>query len=113
MKEEAKKLIELVKRGLPDKEIMKELGVQTKASLKRMYYDALVEAGKIKDILTEKELEKKKTVHITQKGTILLGKTLLIDTYGFQKGDTFTVSQKKDSIILRKEKEEVVSEPPG
>jgi len=37
----------------------------------------------------------------------------LIDTYGFQKGDTFTVSQKKDSIILRKEKEEVVSEPPG
>ena len=109
MKEEAKRIIEMVKKGIPDKEIMKELGIQTGASLKRMYYDALVEAGKIKDILTEREVEKKKTVNITKRGTIILGKTLLIDKFGFKEGDTFTVSKRKDSIILKKEKEEVLS----
>jgi predicted transcriptional regulator len=110
LKEEAKRIIALVKRGVPDKEIMRELGIQTKTSLKRMYFDALVEAGKIKGILTEREVKKKKTVTITQKGTILLGKTLLIDKFGFQEGDSFTVSKRKDNIILRKEKEEVISE---
>ena len=42
-----KKLIEMVMKGIPDTEIMKELGIQTKASLRRMYYDVLIEAGKI------------------------------------------------------------------
>lgn len=40
MKAEYKNLIEMVRKGIPDKEIMKELNIQTKASLKRMYYDA-------------------------------------------------------------------------
>lgn len=112
MREEAKKIIEMVKKGMPDKEIMKELGIQTGASLKRMYYNALVEAGKIKDILTEREVEKKRTLSITKRGTILLGKTLLIDKFGFKEGDKFTVSKRKNSIVLRKEKEGVLSEPP-
>jgi len=111
LKEEAKKLIEMVKKGIPDKEIMKELGIQTGASLKRMYYDALGEAGKIKDILTERDVEKKKTLRITKRGTILLGKTLLLEKFGYKEGDRFTVSKRKDSIILRKEKEEVLSKP--
>ena len=111
MKEEAKRIIEMVKKGIPDKEIMKELGIQTGASLKRMYYDALVEAGKIKDILTEREVEKKKTVNITKRGTIILGKTLLLEKFGFKEGDRFTVSKRKGSIILKKEKEEVLSNP--
>jgi hypothetical protein len=53
-----KKLVDMVKKGVPDKEIMRELGIQTKASLKRMYYDALVEAGKIKGIMTESKMKK-------------------------------------------------------
>jgi len=110
MKEELKRLIEMVKRGMPDKEIMKELGIQTKTSLKKMYYDALVEAGKIRDIVTEREAKKatgkKRTVRITKTGTITLSKTLLMDTFGFKEGDTFSPSKRKDSIILRKKKEE-------
>ena len=112
MKEEAKKLIEMVKKGIPDKEIMKELGIQTGTSLKRMYYNALVEAGKIKDILIEKNVDKEKTVRITKRGKILLGKTLLLEKFGYKEGDRFTVSKRKDSITLRKEKEEVLSNPP-
>ena len=33
MKAEAKKLIDMVRKEIPDKDIMKELGIQTKASL--------------------------------------------------------------------------------
>jgi hypothetical protein len=111
LREEAKKLIEMVKKGIPDKKIMKELGIQTGSSLKRMYYDALVEAGKIKGILTERDVAKKKSVGITKRGTILLGKTLLLEKFGYKVGDRFTVSKRKDNIILTKEKE-ILSESP-
>jgi hypothetical protein len=107
MREDAKKLVEMVKKGLPDKEIMNEMGIKTKATLKKMYYDALVEAGKIKDIITAREVKKetkrKKTLSISKRGTISLNKALLIDELGFKEGDKFTVSKRKDSIILRKE----------
>jgi len=101
-----KKLIDMVRKGLPDKEIMKELGIQTRASLRRMYYDALVEAGKIRDILTERELKKapprRRALTIGKRGTILLSKSLLIDQLGFKEGEKFKVSKRRDSIILRK-----------
>jgi hypothetical protein len=107
MREDAKKLVEMVKKGMPDKEIMNEIGIKTKATLKKMYYDALVEAGKIKDIITAREVKKetkrKKTLSISKRGTISLNKALLIDELGFKEGDKFTVSKRKDSIILRKE----------
>jgi hypothetical protein len=100
------KLIEMVKKGKHDTEIMKELGIQTKASLKRMYYDALVEAGKIKGIMTESKKRKakarKRLLTIGKRGTVLLSSALLIDQLGFKKGDNFSVAKKKDSIILRK-----------
>lgn len=102
-----KKLVDMVKKGVPDKEIMRELGIQTKASLKRMYYDALVEAGKIKDIMTERKFKKargprKRPVTIGKRGTILLSKPLLVEQLGFKEGDKFAVSKRRDSIVLKK-----------
>lgn len=102
MREEARKLIGMVKKGVPDREIMEKLGIQTKASLRKMYYDALVEAGKIKDIITEREAGGRKTLKITNRGTLLLSKALVVDKLGFKGGDKFSVSKRKDSIILRK-----------
>jgi hypothetical protein len=103
MREDAQKLIEMVKKRVPDKEIMEKLGIQTKASLKKMYYDALVEAGKIKDIATKREAEPKKTLKVSKRGTISLSRKLVVGDFGFKEGDRFTVSKRKDSIILRKE----------
>ena len=100
------KLIEMVKKGIPDKEIMEKLGIQTKASLKRMYYDALVEAGKIKDIVTERKAKKararRRPLTIGKRGTIILSNKLLIDQLGFNNGDKFSVAKRKDSIIVKK-----------
>jgi hypothetical protein len=85
---------------------MKELGIKTRASLRRMYYDALVEAGKVKDILTEKHVKKgrpkRRAVKIGKRGTMLLSQRLLVDQLGFKKGNKFSVAKRKDSIILRK-----------
>ncbi len=100
------KLIDMVKKGIPDREIMRDLGIQTRASLRKMYYEALVEAGKIRDILTERELRKavrgKRAVTIGKRGTILLSKGLLIDRLGFKQGDKFSLSKRRDRIILKK-----------
>jgi hypothetical protein len=100
------KLMEMVNKGKHEKEIMEKLGIQTKASLKRMYYDALVEAGKIKDIVKEMSAKKARTrrrpVTIGKRGTMLLSNKLLIDQLGFKKGDKFDVAKRKDSIILKK-----------
>jgi len=107
MKAEAKKLIEMVRKGISDKEIMRELGIQRRALLKEMYYDALVEAGRIKDIMTERKLKKasprRRALTIGKRGTVLLSKPLLVDQLGFKQGDKFTVSKRKDAIILKKQ----------
>ena len=71
-----------------------------------MYYDALVEAGKIRGIVTEREVKKpgaqSRTLSISRKGKITPSNRLLIENLSFEEGCTFTVSKRKDSIILRK-----------
>ena len=78
-------------------------------SLKKMYFDALVEGGKIKGILTAREVKKTqakpKELSIGKRGTILLSKPLLVDQLGFKEGDRFTIAKRKDSIILRKKED--------
>jgi len=106
MKPEAKKLIEMVEKGIPANEIREELGIKTKASLKGMYYKALVEAGKVKDIVTERAKKQaepeRRALKIGKWGTILLSERLLVDELGFKKGDRFNVAKRRDSIILTK-----------
>jgi len=100
------KVIEMVRKGRSDKEIMRELGIPTRASLRTMYYDALVEAGKVRDIVSEREFRKrqpkKRVLTIGKRGTILLSKALLVDQFGFKEGDRFRVTKRRDSIILRR-----------
>jgi len=71
-----------------------------------MYYDALVEAGKIKAIVTERASKKAQTrrraLKIGKRGTMALSSALLIDQLGFKKGDKFNITKRKDSIVLRK-----------
>jgi hypothetical protein len=106
MKRKSKDITEMVGAGLTDKQIMKELGVQTKASLKKMYLDALVEAGKIRAIITEREKRKKqrkpKVITIGKRGTLSLSRLVLIDQLGCKEGDRFRVSKRRDGIILKK-----------
>ena len=70
--------------------------------MKKMYYDALVEAGKIKDILIKKQIEKVPTFRVGKNGSILLSKALLVDQLGFKEGGEFRVVKRRDSIIPKK-----------
>lgn len=58
MSADYKKLIDMVKKGVTEKEIMKEMGIRSRTLLRRMYYDALAEAGKIKGYHDREETEK-------------------------------------------------------
>ncbi len=106
MKTESKKLIEMVNKGMTAREIRKELGIKSKAPLRKMYYDALVKAGNIKDIFTEGEVKrgrvKRRPLTIGKRGTILLSKPLLAEQLGFKKGDKFSLTKRRDRIILKK-----------
>jgi hypothetical protein len=106
MKAQPKKLIEMVTKGMTAKEIRKELGIKSKAPLRKMYYDALVKAGNIEDIFTERKVKKGRTkrraLTIGKRGTILFGKTLLVEQLGFKKGDRFSLTKSRDRIILKK-----------
>lgn len=100
------KIIEMVERGMTAKEVKKALGIKSMATLRRMYYDALVKAGRIKDMVTGSKVKKgprkRRALTIGKRGTILLSKPLLIDQLGFKEGDKFSVAKARDSIILRK-----------
>jgi bifunctional DNA-binding transcriptional regulator/antitoxin component of YhaV-PrlF toxin-antitoxin module len=104
--EEVKKIIEMANKDLNAAEIRKRLGLKPKAPLKRMYDDSLVETGKVKDILTEREVKKaapgRRPVAIGKRGTMLLSRALLIGQFGLKEGDKFRVAKRGDSIILRR-----------
>jgi hypothetical protein len=107
MKAETKKIIEMVEKGMTAKEIREELGIKARdrATLRRIYYKALVEAGKIEDILTEREVKEapqRRPLTVGKRGTILLSKALVVEQLGFKERDKFTVGKRKDSIILKK-----------
>ena len=100
------KLIKMVEKGMTAREIEKELGVKSRARVKSMYYDALVRAGRVKDIATGSTVKrgpgKRRALTIGKRGTILLSKLLLVDQLGFKEGDKFSVARKRGSIILKK-----------
>jgi len=106
MKADSEKVIHMVNKGMTAGEIRKALGVKSKAPLRRMYYDALVKAGKIKDIVVAREVRRRRprrrALAIGKRGTILLSKPLLVNQLGFKEGDRFSVTKRRDRIILKK-----------
>jgi len=100
------KLIEMVEKGMSVREIKRELGIKSRATLRGMYYDALVRAGRIKDIgrgsTVKREPRKRRALTIGKRGSILLSKLLLVNQLGFKEGDKFSVARRGGSIILKK-----------
>ena len=106
MKADSEKLIDMVNKGMTAGEIRKALGIKSKAPLKKMYYDALVKAGKISDIARARQVRrrrpKRRALAIGKRGTILLSKPLLVNQLGFKEGDRFSVTKRRDRIVLEK-----------
>ena len=106
MKADSKKLIDMVNKGMTAGKIRKALGIKSKAPLRKMYYDALIRAGKIQDIVIARQVRRRRprrrALAIGKRGTILLSKPLLVNQLGFKEGDRFSVTKRRDRIILKK-----------
>ena len=99
-----KKLIEMVKSGMPQAEIMKALKFKTAAQFKNHYLSALIEAGKAPEIVTSRASKKSipaKEAFVSKRGSLVISKGL-IEEMGIAIGTTFTVRKTKSGISLKR-----------
>ena len=99
-----KKLIEAVKSGKKQSEIIKLFKFNTTAQFKSHYLDALIMAGEAPEIKrgkAPKKVEPLKNTFVSKRGSIIINKILIADM-GFKEGDKFSVRKTKSGISLRK-----------
>ncbi len=105
MKVDAKKLLKMVKDGVPQKEIMSRLGFKTSTQLKT----AITNAAMAENILPPlvggrkggKEVQIKKNVKVNSRGSLIIPKQV-IESYGLKVGDSFDVRKSKAGLSLKK-----------
>jgi hypothetical protein len=99
-----KKLIEAVKSGKNQSEIIKQFKFNTAAQFKSHYLDALIQAGEAPEIKTgraAKKVEPLKNTFVGKSGSVIINK-ILVAEMGFEEGDKFSVRKTKSGISLRK-----------
>lgn len=100
----SKKLIEAVKSGKNQSEIIKEFKFNTTAQFKNHYLDALIEAGEAPEIIkgrTSKKFETLKNTFVNKRGSVIINK-ILVAEMGFKEGDKFSIRKTKSGISLKK-----------
>jgi preprotein translocase subunit SecA len=99
-----KKLLEAVKAGKNQSEIMKEFKFNTSAQFKNHYLDALIEKGEAPAIVKSRASKQEgpaKEASVSKRGSVVISKGLIAEM-GFAEGDTFAVRKTKSGISLRK-----------
>ena len=102
---DGKKLMEMVKKGTEQKEILKKFGFTTSTQLKVAYANALMEAGQAPEI---KNASKKKAtgkgkneIKVGKRGSLIVPGPL-VQAMGYKQGDSFQVRKTKAGISLKK-----------
>ena len=102
---DAKKLIEMVKGGTEQKEIMKKFGFKNSTQLKVAYANALMEEGKAPEIKTGVKAKSagkgKNEIRVNKRGSLIVPAPL-VQALGFKQGDSFQVRKTKAGISLKK-----------
>ncbi|MBI3090650.1 MAG: hypothetical protein HYY96_08275 [Candidatus Tectomicrobia bacterium] len=97
------KVVELVDAGKTVQEIQKELKIQTKNQVDALYLRGLVDKGKARPLI---DLGRRgsSSRKVGKNGTVLLGRPLMVDYFGFSPGDqiSFTVSDKGKRVVMEK-----------
>ena len=99
-----KKLLEAVKSGKNQSEIIKEFKFNTAAQFKNHYLEALMKSGEAPEIKTgraSKKSEPSTEVLVSKRGSVVINKGLIADM-GFREGDKFSVRKTKSGISLKK-----------
>lgn len=95
---DTKKLLDMVGKTSP-KQIMKELGIKTKAQLERLYLKALVDAGKVKPLKHGKD-DGDRMIKVNGKGTLMIPKSV-VESLGLKPGDKVTIKISRSVLTLR------------
>jgi len=97
------KLIEMVKSGAHQNEIMEAFTFNTAAQFKAHYLDALMKAGNAPEIQsgrTKAKANPSREVLVSKRGSIIIPKAM-IDEMGFTEGNSFIVRKTKSGISLK------------
>jgi hypothetical protein len=98
-----KALIKAVADKTPQADIIKKFGFKTSAQMRSAYLTALMNAGQAPAI----EKSKKKagavsnSIKVGKRGSLIVPKAL-VESFGYQEGDSFTVKSTKAGIRLVK-----------
>lgn len=101
---DATKLIKMVSDGIPRAEIMKKLNIKTSNQLTVAYAKAMMESGKIPEIVGGRvgaTSTPSNEVKIGKRGSLIIPKGMVEDL-GLSIGDTFMVRKTKAGISLKK-----------
>jgi hypothetical protein len=104
-KVDAKKLIEMVKGGTEQKEIMKKFNFKNSTQLKVAYANALMEQGKAPEIQTgaraKAEGKGKNEIKVNKRGSLIVPGPM-VQAMGFKQGDSFQIRKTKAGVSLKK-----------
>ena len=98
------KLVQAVKSGKPQSEVIKEFNFKTAAQFKSHYLNALITTGQAPEIKIGRVSSKpapSNDVAVSKRGSVVIAKAL-VDEMGFAVGDTFAVRKTKSGISLKK-----------
>ena len=107
----AGKVFNMINQGIPVGDIKTELGLRSVAQVRELYLQGLVAKGVAKKLnMGEKSARGRKPAQsirsvIGRRGSLTLSSKVLIEKLGFKAGDTFKITKRKNSIVLRPVKE--------
>lgn len=102
---DSEKFLEMVKKGIHQNEIMKQLGIKTSTQLKVAYANALMETGTAPALQGGRGASApaavSKEVVVGKRGSIIIPRAL-VEQLGLKEGEGFTVKKSKAGLTLSK-----------
>ncbi len=104
IKVDYKKLLKMVNDGVPQKEIMAELGLKTSPQFKTAYLNALIETGQVTKPAGSRVKQAKpvsREVTVNSRGSLTIPKALVADL-GIKVGEKFTIRKSRAGLSLKR-----------
>lgn len=104
-KVDGKKLIEAIKKGTDQKEILKKFGFANSTQLKVAYTNALMEDGKVPEIKASAKGKAtgkgKNEIKVNKRGSLIVP-AQIAQALGYKQGDAFQIRKTKAGVALKK-----------
>jgi AbrB family looped-hinge helix DNA binding protein len=98
---DSKELVEMIKGGANNKDIMDKFGFKTASQIKIAYVNAAMELGMIPKVVDSRAVSTPdKEATVNKRGSLIIPKEV-VDELGFKENDSFTVKKTKAGISLK------------